>query len=297
MKKYDIFISYSRKDFNEVNSIIQILKSRIPTLNYWFDITGIESGSEFRNEIMSAIDDSSYVLFALSDNAIPSKYAEKEVMYALKTETKVIPLLLKGAKLKGWPLFEIGNIDCIDSTNSLQMEKLIKNLADWTGKASSDSSSSNGISSFNTKRERKLNRSLVQNIIASAGLNLNSDFKEEASDQEMQLCNNYINLVTNNNPKAIHLRKQIELLAMKGITEAEYALGLGEIKFNDTGNYTDGKQWLTKAANKGAVRAQTILAEIHYWNKEIENVIPKLRDKIESNPLAKLIIEKSRNKK
>ena len=56
MKKYDIFISYSRKDFDEVNQIVEMLKSRIPTLNYWFDITGIESGDEFEDKIISAID-------------------------------------------------------------------------------------------------------------------------------------------------------------------------------------------------------------------------------------------------
>ena len=145
MKKYDIFISYSRKDFDEVNAIVEMLKSRIPTLNCWFDITGIESGDEFEDKIITAIDNSSYVLFALSDNSIQSQWAKDEVMYAKNTDTKVIPLVLKGAKLKGWFLFKFGRIDCIDTANSLQIEKLIKNLEDWTGKASvkcSDSSSS-----------------------------------------------------------------------------------------------------------------------------------------------------------
>ena len=134
MKKYDIFISYSRKDFDEVNAIVEMLKTRIPTLNYWFDITGIESGDEFEDKIIAAIDNSSYVLFALSDNSIQSQWAKDEVMYAKNTDTKVIPLVLKGAQLKGWFLFKFGRIDCIDTTNTLQIEKLIKNLADWTGK-------------------------------------------------------------------------------------------------------------------------------------------------------------------
>ena len=143
MKKYDIFISYSRKDFDEVNAIVEILKSRIPTLNCWFDITGIESGDEFEDKIITAIDNSSYVLFALSDNSIQSQWAKDEVMYAKNTDTKVIPLVLKGAQLKGWFLFKFGRIDCIDTTNTLQIEKLIKNLADWTGKAITNASCSN----------------------------------------------------------------------------------------------------------------------------------------------------------
>ena len=155
MKKYDIFISYSRKDFDEVNTIVEMLKNCIPTLNCWFDITGIESGDEFEDKIITAIDDSSYVLFALSDNSIQSQWAKDEVMYAKNTDTKVIPLVLKGAQLKGWFLFKFGRIDCIDTTNTLQIEKLIKNLSDWTGKASVNTSNSYTTSTSNKIRETK----------------------------------------------------------------------------------------------------------------------------------------------
>ncbi len=132
--KYDVFISYSRKDFDEVSSILESLKTAIPGLTYWFDITGIESGDEFEEKIIAAIDNSTYVLFALSENSIQSKWTKDEVMYAKNTDKKVIPVLLKGAHMKGWFLFKFGRVDCIDSTNSLQLDKLIHNLASWTAK-------------------------------------------------------------------------------------------------------------------------------------------------------------------
>ena len=53
--KYDVFISYSRKDLEEVKRFIERLKRHIPTLIYWFDLTGIESGDEFGDRIISAI--------------------------------------------------------------------------------------------------------------------------------------------------------------------------------------------------------------------------------------------------
>lgn len=140
--KYDIFISYARKDFDEVNKFVEMLKERIPSLTCWFDITGIESGDEFEDKIITAIDNSAYVLFALSDHSIQSQWTKDEVMYAKNTEKRVIPLLLKGAQLKGWFLFKFGRIDCIDTTNSLQIEKLVKNLCDWTGKAVASASAS-----------------------------------------------------------------------------------------------------------------------------------------------------------
>ena len=64
--KYDVFISYSRKDLNVVEKFVKDLKARIPNLTYWFDLTGIESGEEFDEKIIKAIDNSSYVLYFLS---------------------------------------------------------------------------------------------------------------------------------------------------------------------------------------------------------------------------------------
>ena len=131
--KYDLFISYSRKDFEEVSALIEKIKAALPGISYWFDINGIESGDEFEDKIISAIDNSSYVLFALSENSIGSQWTKDEVMYARNTDKKVIPVLLKGAQMKGWFLFKFGRVDCIDSTNQLQMDKLLHNLATWTG--------------------------------------------------------------------------------------------------------------------------------------------------------------------
>lgn len=70
----------------------------------------------------------------LSDNSMASAWIKKEVTYAKNTGKRVIPVLLKGSKIKGWLLFEYGLVDCIDSTNSKQIDKLLKNLSDWTGK-------------------------------------------------------------------------------------------------------------------------------------------------------------------
>lgn len=132
--KYDVFISYSRKDYDEVSGILQSIKGAIPGISCWFDIDGIESGDEFEDKIISAIDNSTYLLFALSENSIQSKWTKDEVMYARNTGKKIIPVLLKDAQLKGWFLFKFGNVDCIDSTNALQLEKLLHNLSNWTGK-------------------------------------------------------------------------------------------------------------------------------------------------------------------
>lgn len=135
-KKYDVFISYSRKDFDEVNAFVEMLKLRIPTLDIWFDLDGIESGDEFRDKIISAIKRSKYVLFALSSNSDKSEWTRKELGFAKGKGIKIVPILLKGAQLQDmdWFLFEFSGVDCIDIIDTKQIDKLIKNLAKWTQK-------------------------------------------------------------------------------------------------------------------------------------------------------------------
>ena len=99
--KYHAFISYSRKDLDDVNAFIQKIQAEVPEFRYWFDLEGIESGDEFLRKNISTIDNSEYLFFMVSDNSINSKWAEQEVMYARNSDKRVIPILLKGAKLKG----------------------------------------------------------------------------------------------------------------------------------------------------------------------------------------------------
>ena len=133
-KKFDVFISYSRKDSTEVNALVELLQQRIPGISIWFDVDGIESGDEFEEKIISAIDNSFCVLFALSDHSIASSWTKDEVIYAKNINTKVIPILLKGAEMKGWFLFKFGRVDYIDSTSQQHLDKLLKNLSAWTDK-------------------------------------------------------------------------------------------------------------------------------------------------------------------
>ena len=130
-KKYDIFISYSRKDLDEVKTFVRRICEHIPNLKIWFDITGIESGDEFDVKIMRAIESSRCVLYALSNNSLQSPWTKDEVIYAKNTGIRVIPILLKDAELKDWFLFKFGRIDYINSQDDSSIKKLVVNLTSW----------------------------------------------------------------------------------------------------------------------------------------------------------------------
>ena len=133
-----VFISYSRNDYDEVQSLITSMKELAPTVDFWLDIDGIEGGDEFDDKIMAAIDSSLCVIFALSDNSLNSKWAKDEVTYARNTGKRTVPVLLNGAKLRDWALFKLGRVDCIDSTDVIQIKKLVKNISRWIEKDTTD---------------------------------------------------------------------------------------------------------------------------------------------------------------
>lgn len=233
---YDLFISYSRRNFDEVNSFIELLKSRIPELNIWFDITGIESGDEFEDKIISAIDNSSYVMFALSDEALESMWTKDEVMYAKNTDKKVIPLLLRGATMKGWFLFKFGRVDCIDITNQLQVDKLVNNLSSWTGKKKGS-------------------------IAQQSALENNSHPAETLSPSEMNKRGDDFfhgrNGVSKDYAEAV---KWYRKAAEQGDAAAQCNLGFCYYYGKDVlQNYTEAVKWYRKAAEQGNARAQRIL--------------------------------------
>lgn len=96
--KYDVFISYSRKDYIENGNIIpdnvicKILQSFDDNgITYWFDKEGISGGDQFMEIIVDAIEMSKMVLFVSSVNSNNSKWAAGELMEASNNGKMIIP--------------------------------------------------------------------------------------------------------------------------------------------------------------------------------------------------------------
>lgn len=120
-----IFISYARKDKDEVYPIVEELKDN--GLDCWIDLNGIETGSQFKDIIISAIDSCSVFLYMLSENTLKSEWCQKEYNYA-NGDKKIYPVLLRGAKGNKKLLFDFSTMDCIDIYDTNQKEKLIRDL-------------------------------------------------------------------------------------------------------------------------------------------------------------------------
>lgn len=131
-KKYDIFVSYSRADMDVVKRLVGDIHEKT-NASCWVDWNGIESGDQFVDVIINAIDKVDTVLFVLSDNSMSSEFARKEIDYARNTGKKIVPVVVDGGKLRGWFLFFFGSVDYIDIKVPMQYEKLLRNLGEWYG--------------------------------------------------------------------------------------------------------------------------------------------------------------------
>jgi len=89
---YDVFISYSRKDRIETDTLCRALSEE--NICYWIDRNDIPLGTEFPAEIIHALENSKILVFVSSKNSKDSDYVTREIKYALDHKIIVMPLKL-----------------------------------------------------------------------------------------------------------------------------------------------------------------------------------------------------------
>lgn len=120
--KYDVFISYSRKDYvdennvkipdNAVSKIKEILNKN--QITYWFDEDGIYHGDNFAEKIASNIEKSLIVLFLSSENSNDSKWTSKEIAAATEWKKKIIPIRLDKSPYNKSVMLYIADLDFVE---------------------------------------------------------------------------------------------------------------------------------------------------------------------------------------
>ena len=84
--KYDVFISYSRKDIEIAKSVCAVLDGykRHYTFKYFFDTSEIKGRDEYLKRIARAISESKTVLFLAGQNSYTAEFCAKELLFADK---------------------------------------------------------------------------------------------------------------------------------------------------------------------------------------------------------------------
>jgi TIR domain-containing protein len=97
VQKFDIFISYSRRDSEHVNEIVEHLRSS--DLRIWYDRQSMLYGKRLRESILEAIKSSSVILVFISPNSVTSTWVLNELDSAMMREINdgtavVVPVIL-----------------------------------------------------------------------------------------------------------------------------------------------------------------------------------------------------------
>lgn len=97
--KYDVFISYSRKDIAVSDKICAAFDRA--GISYFIDRQGISGGFEFPAVLAEAILDSRIVLFLASKNSYESKFTNSELTFAFneKSKNSILPYIIDGSTM------------------------------------------------------------------------------------------------------------------------------------------------------------------------------------------------------
>lgn len=137
-KEYDVFISYSRKDYVDENkkvipeNVVSKVKDALTRagITYWFDEEGIYSGDNFVEKIINNIETSRIFVYLSTANANDSKWTCKEISSADEMGKHIIPVRIDRTPYNKKVLFRICDLDYIEYyVNPDQgMEKLITSI-------------------------------------------------------------------------------------------------------------------------------------------------------------------------
>jgi formylglycine-generating enzyme required for sulfatase activity len=87
-----IFVSYSRKDSNLVERIVDALTG--DDLKPWIDWKSIPKGEVVQREIHQAIEEADVFLFFVSPDSIQSKWCGDEIDHAARNNKRILPIVL-----------------------------------------------------------------------------------------------------------------------------------------------------------------------------------------------------------
>lgn len=120
--KYDVFISYSRKDYvdehknvipgNEVSKIKEALTKA--GIIYWFDEEGIYSGENFADKIVTNIEAAQIFIFLSTCNSNNSRWTCREIACADELKKLIIPVKIDRSPYNKKVMFRIADLDYID---------------------------------------------------------------------------------------------------------------------------------------------------------------------------------------
>lgn len=108
----EIFISYSRRDAEIIDKIVEIFNQA--GMSVWLDRDDIKAGNSWRVQIVEAIDSCDAFVFMLSGNSAASKNVHKEVILAQDSGRAIFVMMLEPVKPPAEIRYQLAGLQFID---------------------------------------------------------------------------------------------------------------------------------------------------------------------------------------
>ena len=264
--KYDVFISYSRKDTTIADKICAALDRA--EITYFIDRQGIGGGLEFPKVLAENIIESRIFLLIASENAYVSKFTTNEIVFAFNKKPKnaILPYIIDNSALPIDLEFVFAGINWRTLESHPIEPTLVDDLLNLLGR----------------KRVEKITTTpYTQQVSAEEAFNIGNDYYfgtngkkqscqeaikwyRKAAEQGYPLAQSFLGYcyekgqnVTKDEAEAV---KWYRKAAEQGFANAQYNLGVcygfGKGVTNDE---VEAAKWYRKAAEQGYAKAQTNL--------------------------------------
>lgn len=266
-KMYDVFISYSRKDYVDEHNIIipgnvvSLIKEALSNagISYWFDEEGIHHGEDFAEKIVNNIDSSQLFLFISTENSNKSIWTSREIACADELMKHIIPVRIDKTPYNKKVLFRISDLDYI-------------NYYANPDKGVDDLITSINVHLDQLKEEEEIEKKKQEEL----RLQKEKEYKQMCEEQQKLIHSIKISCKTLNNKEAkIELDREDLMLKTDSIVDEEQ------------------KESIKKMILDSAIHYKKYQTEVNNLNETIEHLLSdkkQLEDKIES--LNKIIREK-----
>lgn len=260
----EVFISYSRTNYEQVRRIKKEIDNEVG-IECWMDLDGIESDEQFVDVIINAINQHNTILFMMSSSSMQSKWALDELAFAERKNKRIVLINLDHSEMTDSFYFRYHSKDIIDWSNTMQHDKLIKNLKKWFPLNKSE----NTVNPSNeTKRQDAIS---IEQLIKLGDDHYNNKnyamavthFREAAekgyakAQYKLGRCYQYGHGVQVDLLEAIRLYREA---AEQGNAEAQNELGLCYRKgIGVQIDYIEALKWFKKSAIQGYTYAYTNL--------------------------------------
>lgn len=100
-KRYDVFLSYSRRNLNEARYVVRALRGE--GLRVWMDERSIQPGSTWEDELNRGLRCSRCMVLCVSEDALRSRWVKNEYRYFLNKNKPLFPLVLDARRIPDFP--------------------------------------------------------------------------------------------------------------------------------------------------------------------------------------------------